>query len=85
MRPSGLEPETYGLKVRRLLHENKGISTVVAPMVATETVESGCERLFAVDDLDADLSRLMKAWPTLPVTVRRMMLAVLDAAQNSDQ
>lgn len=78
------QPTPFGSVDRESSRENAGILCVVAPMVAIETVENGCERLNAVGDADPDLARLVRAWPVLPATVRRMLLAVLDAGQEAD-
>ena len=77
--------KAFGSVDRRNPHENEEISSVVAPVVAFGTVENGCQRLITVDAADADLARLVKAWPTLNAAARRMVLAVVDAAQETDQ
>ena len=85
MKAVGLEPTTYGLKVRGKSREKRGSQSVVAPKVASETVERGCEGLVSVGHSDPDLARLLKAWPKLTATVKRMILAVLDAGQDADR
>ena len=75
----GLEPTTYGLKVRGKHRENKGFPNVVAQMVATDVVENDRERVISVADTDPDLARLVEAWPMLSAVVKRMILAALDA------
>ena len=63
----------------------QGTSKMVAPMVATDRAENGCERLISVGDADPDLARLVSAWPTLSVALKRMILAALDASRESDR
>ena len=84
MKAVGLEPTTYGLKVRGKHRQNKGFPNVVAQMVATDTAENGCERLMLAAETDPDLARLVSAWPLLSAVVKRMMLAVLDAGQEGE-
>ena len=50
-------------------------------MVATDTAESGCERLISAAETDSDLARLVSAWPMMSLVVKRMILAALDAGQ----
>ncbi len=84
MKAVGLEPTTYGLKVRGKCRENKGLPSMVAQMVATEMAENGCERVRTADETDPDLARLVSAWPLLSPVVKRMILAALDADLNGD-
>ena len=81
MKAVGLEPTTYGLKVRGKHRENEGLPRVVAQMVATDVVENDCERLSEVAVSDPDLARIVVAWPKLSATAKRMILAALDADQ----
>ncbi len=78
----GLEPTTYGLKVRGKARKNADISSVVAQMVATDTPENGCERLMSLAETDPELARLVSAWPKLSAVVKRMILAALEADQG---
>ena len=55
---------------------------MVAQLVATDTAENGCERLIAAAETDPDLARIVAAWGSLSVTVKRMILAVLDASHE---
>jgi len=57
----------------------------VGPKVVSEAVEVACQQLVSVGAADADFARLVKAWPTLNAAARRMVLAVVDAAQETDQ
>ena len=84
MKAVGLEPTTYGLKVRGKHRENKGFLGSVAQKVATDTAKNGCERLIAAAETDPDLARLVSAWSMLSATARRMILAVLDAGQEGE-
>ncbi len=83
MKVPGLEPGTYGLKVRGKARKNADNSSVVAQMVATDTAENGCERLLSLAETDPELARLVSAWPKLSAVVKRMMLAALDAGQEA--
>ena len=80
----GLEPTTYGLKVRGKHRGNTGVSSSVAQKVATDIAENEWERVISVDDVDPDLARLLVAWPKLSATAKRMILAALDADQPDD-
>ena len=82
MKAVGLEPTTYGLKVRGKHRRNKGFPNVVAQKVATDTAENGCERLILAAEADPDLTRLVSAWPMLSAVVKRMILAALDASSE---
>ena len=78
----GLEPGTYGLKVRGKPRQNKGFASSVAQKVATDTAENGCERLLSLAETDPELARLVTAWPKLSAVVKRMILAALEADQG---
>ena len=53
----------------------------VASKVALATVSDGCEPLISVAEADPQLARLIAAWPALSATVKRMILAALEAEQ----
>ena len=72
----GLEPRTYGLKVRGKHRENKGFASVVAPMVATDVSDNTCKQLTTPDDVDPELARLIAAWPKLSRNLQRAILAL---------
>ena len=82
MKVVGLEPTTYGLKVRGTHRQNKGFASSVAQKVATDTAENGCERLMSLAETDPELARLVSAWPKLSAVVKRMILAALEAGQE---
>ena len=82
MKMVGLEPTTYGLKIRGKPRQNKGLPSVVAQMVATDAAENGCERLISLAETDPELARLVSAWPKLSAVVKRMILAALEADQG---
>ena len=82
MKAVGLEPTTYGLKVRGKPRQNKGLVSSVAQKVATDTAENGCERLISLAETDPELARLVSAWPKLSAVVKRMILAALEADQG---
>ena len=71
MKAEGLEPSTYGLK------DCGGQS------ITTESVTGSAAAVGAVAPrlLDADLSRLIEAWPTLPEPIRRAILTLADSCQ----
>lgn len=48
-------------------------------MVATDTPENDCKPLITVGGTDAELVRVVEAWPKLSAVVKRMILAALDA------
>ena len=54
----------------------------VAQKVATDIAGNDCERLIAVATAYPELARLVRAWPKLSATVRRTILAALDADQG---
>lgn len=81
----GLEPGTYGLKVRGKARKNADVSSVVAQMVATDAAENDCERLISAGETDPDLARLVAAWPKLTAMVKRMIMAALDASHEGEQ
>ena len=83
MKVVGLEPTTYGLKVRGKPRQNKGLASSVAQKVATDTAENGCERLISLAETDPELARLVSAWPKLSAVVKRMILAALEADQGA--
>ena len=62
--------------------EKRGFADSVAPKVATDTPENGCERLITAAETDPDLARLVTAWPKLSPMVKRKILAALDADQG---
>jgi hypothetical protein len=74
VRLSGLEPETYGLKVR----------SAIAPILdGVKTSGNLAERLGAVlgvfgSDFDG-LVKIIAAWPKLPEPIRRAIVAMADA------
>ena len=82
MKVVGLEPTTYGLKVRGKRRENEGFLSSVAQKVATDMAENGCERLISLAETDPELARLVSAWPKLSAVVKRMILAALEADQE---
>ena len=55
---------------------------MVVPMVVTDTVENGCKQLISVAETDAELARVVAAWPTLSAVAKRMILAALDSASG---
>ena len=73
----GLEPTTYGLKVRGKHRENKGFASVVAPMVATDVSDGTCKQLTTSDDVDPELARIIAAWPKLSRNLQRAILALI--------
>ena len=76
MRLSGLEPETYGLKVR--LDE-------IATTEPATTCENPAERLGvllgAFPPEFTDLATVCKAWPTLSDDTRRAVLALVETTK----
>src|SRR5262245_8909978 len=97
MRVSGLEPETYGLKVRDSSDERSDRETScssdsgeVAPKVALGIADSACERLTTgekaearIEPNDPALARVVKAWQALPEHVRSTILTLVEAASAS--
>lgn len=55
----------------------------VAPKVATDAPENGCERLISIAETDAELVRVVEAWPKLSAVVKRMILAALEPPSAS--
>ena len=71
MKAEGLEPSTYGLKdcgSQAIKAESATGSAAVVGAVAPRL-------------LDADLARIIDAWPTLPEPIRRAILTLADSCQ----
>ena len=80
MRLSGLEPETYGLKVRPALSPKSDDTTTSGD---AKIVLADCLAFF---DLESpDLAAVVAAWPTLPEALRAGIVAMVRASQPAAQ
>ncbi len=83
--PLGLEPRTYALR-KRLDDDVTGetaetyddAETSVAPQVATQSVDAGCDEMMIPDDL----SEVIRLWPMLQNEIRRAVLALVRTARQ---
>ena len=76
MRLSGLEPETYGLKVR-----SRDDATGEAPLTSDFIAERLGVLLGALGPDFEGLAAVFKAWPTLPDAIRRAIVAMIEASK----
>ena len=83
----GVEPTVTDLQsVANAQNTRKkwGLPILVAQKVATDTAENGCERLMLAAETDADLARLVSAWPMLPAHIRATIATVLRSVLGED-
>lgn len=99
MSAPGREPGIYGLKVRSrgdistdaaINYEN--IESLVAPMVANQTADNGCEVVRSSADewselremMTSEPARIVRAWKTLPDGLKTAVLSIVGMAEKSD-
>ncbi|MBC7820140.1 MAG: hypothetical protein IAG10_24925 [Planctomycetaceae bacterium] len=77
---------TYGLGNRP--HDSATVKAIrssdkqrnsVAPKVATDIADDGCERLLSAADTDPDLAQLVSAWATLPEHIRATIRMLVES------
>ena len=79
--PAGIEPATGGLEIFRYqdvtAHQERDLRHPLASAVVPAVVSKSEGGII----LDADLARLVDAWPTLSATVKRMILAAVEKSE----
>ena len=80
MRPLGLEPKTYGLKVRPAVPPTPDAANTSGD---ADSVLADCLAFLA--EKMPDLAAVIEAWPTLPDPIRTGILAMVQATMDPRQ